>query len=246
MKFRPCMSKEFGGSSFLLTCIEHSFNLLNMCSAPHAEPPGGDLTARARIRDAAILLFGKNGFAPTSVRAIAAEAGVSPGLVIHHFGSKAALRQACDEYVLGELIDAEEDAAEADLLGTMQRWLADPQVFQPAFDYLVRTFGEDSETSDRLFDQLVRRTERMLADGLANGTMISVSDPKATALLLAIQGLALLTMSRHVGRTLGQSQISTAILQRLTVPTIELYTHGIYSDSSMLDAATAALEGDET
>src|SRR3712207_8086528 len=46
-----------------------------------------DLTGRARIRDAAIRRFAVDGFG-TSVRAIAADAGVSPGLVIHHFGSK--------------------------------------------------------------------------------------------------------------------------------------------------------------
>ena len=57
-----------------------------MCSA--LSP---DLTARARIRDAAIECFARQGFA-VSVRAIAAHAGVSPGLVIHHFGSKAGLR----------------------------------------------------------------------------------------------------------------------------------------------------------
>ena len=50
-----------------------------------------DLTTRARIRDAAIGLFGRDGFGPATVRAVASAAGVSPGLVIHHFGSKAGL-----------------------------------------------------------------------------------------------------------------------------------------------------------
>jgi AcrR family transcriptional regulator len=40
------------------------------------------------IRQAATELFGRNGFAPTSVRAIARLAGVDPALVIRHFGSK--------------------------------------------------------------------------------------------------------------------------------------------------------------
>ena len=56
-----------------------------------------DLTTSARIRDAAIAQFGAHGF-NTGVRAIATAAGVSPGLVIHHFGSKDGLRKACDEY----------------------------------------------------------------------------------------------------------------------------------------------------
>ncbi|MGH3558484.1 MAG: TetR family transcriptional regulator, partial [Mycobacterium sp.] len=43
-----------------------------------------DLTAAARIRDAAIEQFGRHGFG-TGLRAVAEAAGVSAALVIHHF-----------------------------------------------------------------------------------------------------------------------------------------------------------------
>ncbi|MCW3019463.1 MAG: hypothetical protein JWN10_1771, partial [Solirubrobacterales bacterium] len=39
-----------------------------------------DLTAKARIRDAAMELFGAKGVAASSMRAVAGVAGVSPGL----------------------------------------------------------------------------------------------------------------------------------------------------------------------
>ncbi len=52
-----------------------------------------DLTTRAKIRDAAIVRFGKFGFGRTTIRAIAEAARVSPALVIHHFGSKDGLRE---------------------------------------------------------------------------------------------------------------------------------------------------------
>ena len=61
-----------------------------------------DMTTPARIRDAAIELFGSRGF-DVGVRAIAEAAGVSPGLVIHHFGSKDGLRKACDDYIAEEI-----------------------------------------------------------------------------------------------------------------------------------------------
>ncbi len=57
-----------------------------------------DLTAAARIRDAAIEQFGDQGFG-VGLRSIAEAAGVSAALVIHHFGSKDGLRQACDDFV---------------------------------------------------------------------------------------------------------------------------------------------------
>jgi AcrR family transcriptional regulator len=58
-----------------------------------------DLTARAGIRDAALVQFAERGVASTTMRAIAAHAGVSPGLVQQHFGSKDGLREACDRDV---------------------------------------------------------------------------------------------------------------------------------------------------
>ena len=58
-----------------------------------------DLTARARIREAALEHFADEGYERATIRAIAQTAGVSPGLLRHHYGSKDALRVACDEYV---------------------------------------------------------------------------------------------------------------------------------------------------
>src|SRR5690625_7661105 len=76
--------------------------------APHSRSgprQASDLTARARLRDAAIEVFGAEGFA-ASVRTIAARAGVPPGLVIHHFGSKDDLRAVCDEHVATLIAEA--------------------------------------------------------------------------------------------------------------------------------------------
>jgi len=50
-----------------------------------------DLTARARIREAAIELFADRGIEGATIRDIAEKAGVSSGLLRHHFGSKEGL-----------------------------------------------------------------------------------------------------------------------------------------------------------
>src|SRR5438874_8196984 len=54
----------------------------------------GPSTTRAAILEAARRGFADRGYGATSIRAIAAEAGVDPGLVIRFFGSKDALFQA--------------------------------------------------------------------------------------------------------------------------------------------------------
>jgi len=214
---------------------------LNVRSASTASTTHpSDLTAKARIRDAALASFGADGFDATSVRSIAEAARVSAALVIHHFGSKYALRDACDAYVL-EVMAAGEEQLDDDLLGTMNAWLAQPERFKPVFDYVARTLGEPGDLGARLFHGLVARTEAMIADGVARGEMRASSDPRMQALLVALHGLAPLVLRHHIGRLLGDDALGPAVVQRMTVPTLELYTHGLYTTNAYLDAATATV-----
>ncbi|MFD0204347.1 MULTISPECIES: TetR/AcrR family transcriptional regulator [Saccharothrix] len=131
-----------------------------------------DLTARARIRDAALARFGADGVAGASMRAIAADAGVSPALVVHHFGSKEGLRQACDEYVLAAM-GAGDDL---DLAGTTGAALAAgvPQVVcpfvadQPHWAQRAHAIGVAPPPL---------RQQRLTADTLADALTTAVHDP---------------------------------------------------------------------
>src|SRR5699024_11120142 len=77
---------------------EQSVSILNMRSTD-------DLHTKARIRNAAIDCFSRDGF-DVGIRQIAEVAGVSPGLVAHHFGSKAGLRAECDSHFLAIMLNA--------------------------------------------------------------------------------------------------------------------------------------------
>ncbi|WP_292726065.1 TetR/AcrR family transcriptional regulator [Microbacterium sp. UBA837] len=63
---------------------------------PGAAVYADDLTAKARIRNAALELFAAQGVDATSLRAIAAAAGVTVGLIVHHYGTKEALRESVE------------------------------------------------------------------------------------------------------------------------------------------------------
>jgi len=110
-------------------------------------------TARAIIRDEALRLFAVHGPDAVTVRQIAAAAGVSPGPVLHHFGSKDGLRQAVDEHVLG-LFDR--------MLGTMTGEhaadLYDPAASGSVAEVIVKHLPADSTVPEYL-----RRL--LLADG---------------------------------------------------------------------------------
>jgi AcrR family transcriptional regulator len=76
--------------------MQHTYNQPVSSTEPPTELPTKAPTARTRRREqtqARILasarhLFAETGYDRTTIRAIAAHAGVNPGLVMHYFGSK--------------------------------------------------------------------------------------------------------------------------------------------------------------
>jgi AcrR family transcriptional regulator len=212
--------------------------MMNMRSVPIE-----DATASARIRDAAIARFGAQGFARTSVREIAGDAGVSPALVIHHFGSKEALRQACDDWLATQLIGEKARAvAGPQVAATIREWLDDPERFRAYIDYFATMLADGTPAGNRLFDRLVHDTAAMLDAGVADGSVRDASDPEMRALIVTVHGLAPLLLRDQLARAMGTPLTSAAALRRMTRPMLELYTHGLYADSRILDATDEALE----
>lgn len=204
-----------------------------------------DQTARARIRDAALALFGRDGFDATSVRRVAQQAGVSAALVIHHYGSKAGLRVACDRYVTTELIESGKEELERDLVGTIRAWLSDPSEHRPALDYLARMLSEEgSAAGARLFDALLAQTSKIIDDAVRAGEMRASSDPEALAVVLATHAIAPLLLGGHVGRAFGRDGLDGAALGRYTLPVLEIYTRGLYRSSEYLDAVASVTGAD--
>jgi TetR/AcrR family transcriptional regulator, regulator of cefoperazone and chloramphenicol sensitivity len=205
-----------------------------------------DSTTRAQIRDAALVLFGSDGFERTTIRGIAAVAGVSAGLVIHHFGGKDALRAACDDYVVERWFTEKNAFTSGSVSEAMSAWQADVDRYRPFVNYFATMITDGTAAGDHLFDRLVAEVETYLADGVANGSMTENSDPRMLALVITIYGLAPLIMQRQLGRVLGGDVLTDTIAKRMTLPVLELYTHGLYTDDSMLRAAREVLASDTT
>jgi TetR/AcrR family transcriptional regulator, regulator of cefoperazone and chloramphenicol sensitivity len=209
--------------------------MLNMSSVP-----GGleeDLTARAKIRNAAVAHFVRDGFQKANVRAIAAAAAVSVGLVFHHFGNKDGLRKACDEYVLQLMSARARSAGTADLLGV---YLADPEEYRLLVRYMARAIQEDAPAAATFVDRVVVESEAIFRAGAADGSMRPSSDPRALGVLSVLISMAVLTMPPPLARALGHDDFGPEVLRRLTVPMLELFTHGIYTDDTVLKTAADA------
>jgi AcrR family transcriptional regulator len=179
------------------------FNVLNMCSAnDRSDPPEGDRTAKARIRDAAVACFAEYGTAGATARKVAARAGVSPGLVMHHFESMDGLRAACDEHVAAVIRDLKSEALAAgpgiDVLAALRQ-----SDTGDLTRYLARVLVDDSPAVARLVDDLVDDAEGYFGVGVEAGTIRPSRNPRGRAVLLTVWQLGAIVLHEHVERLLG-------------------------------------------
>lgn len=159
-----------------------------------------DLTARARIRDAALREFGDKGYDGATIRGIAARAGVSSGLLRHHFGSKQELRDACDEYLVKTMRDINEQVQANVERGDVHYVSARIPVGQYQA-YITRALVEGS--AGQLFDEMVAMTEGWLAVADQNRAYLAAVDVKSRAAVITAMALAVPLLQQHVSRGLG-------------------------------------------
>lgn len=192
-----------------------------------------DLTGLARIRNAALERFANDGVAGTSLRAVAKAAGVSPGLVQHHFATKAALVEAVGAHVI-EL--AGEAFADLPAVGTpedSQRQLGDRVTAfvaeQPnAVLYVARALAESDETAAAVFDAFVEIAQglwRALAD---QGELREDADIKWAALHAVTLVLGTVLYQAEIDRHLPEPFSSTEQLERWNAAGNVLFSEGLY------------------
>lgn len=207
-----------------------------------------DLTTRARIRDAAIGRFGRDGFR-AGLRAVAADAGVSPALVIHHFGSKDGLRAECDAYVLRTIRDQKAEA--------MTRWspmqvvgaIDDPEQYATIFGYVVRALLEGGAVAATFVDGLVADAESYLEEAVVSGTVRPTTDPAGRARYLIATSVGMLLIAqleaeagRGVSPTVDPARALQEIWRTTLLPGLEMMTYGLLTSSDLLDEYRAATD----
>ncbi|VBA57399.1 HTH-type transcriptional regulator BetI [Mycobacterium attenuatum] len=204
-----------------------------------------DLTAAARIRDAAIEQFGQHGF-DVGLRAIAEAAGVSAALVIHHFDSKEGLRRACDDYVAEEIRSEKSTAMQSNDPATWLGQLAQVESYAPLMAYLVRSMQSGGELAMTLWQKMIHNTEGYLEEGVRAGTIKPSRDPQARAKYLAITGGGgfLLYLQMHETPT-DLRAVLRDYARDMVLPALEVYTEGLLADRSMYEAFLADEKQDE-
>ena len=201
-------------------------------AAPGLDP--ADLTARARIRDAALLHFGEHGFERATIRGIAETAGVSSGLVRHHFGSKQALRDACDAH-LAAVIRRLNDQVRVDPTPSGVNYVAAARAAMGPYQrYVARALAEGSATA--LFDVMVELSEQRLADADAARPDPPAVDRRTRAAVITAMALSVTVLHEHLSRAMGVEMFTPEGDLELARTLIDVYSHPLLSPQ---DAAKA-------
>ena len=217
-----------------MTETERVFSILNMSSVLD----DGDLTGRAAIRNAALRLFAERGPDAVTVREIATQAGVSPALVLHHFGSKEGLRAEVDAFA-AKAFDAlfeetpTEDLAEMLSGGAQRGSLADAfaRSFPPGSPlpaYLRRLMLTNDPAGAALFGRWYAATRGLLDTMVELGVARPSQDPDIRAAFFLVNDLALILLRNPIAVAIGADPLTPQGMERWAREATVVYTEGAF------------------
>ncbi|MBC7277398.1 TetR/AcrR family transcriptional regulator [Nocardioides sp.] len=197
-----------------------------------------DQSTRERIRDAAVLRFARDGFG-ASVRTIATDAGVSPALVMHHFGSKDALHAECDERVLTEIRAVKNESIDdlASGKGILHRFAAADE-YAPMLGYVLRSVQDGGPVGRSFIEQMVEDAVGYTKHGVEAGLIKPSLDEPARARYLTLSALGVLILEITLNPPEDPADLGSIVRDFITtsyLPMIELYSQGFFTTRRMLD-----------
>jgi AcrR family transcriptional regulator len=191
-----------------------------------------DPSSIERIRTAALKSFGTHGTSVTSLRTVAEAAGVSVGLVQHHFANKAGLVKAVDDYVLSvviAIIAQPMPGPPADSLNEMgdrvNRLVAE---HSDVVDYFGRALVDGSPLGAVVFDTLVGNGTARWHQRIERGEARPDVDLTWAAINSLVLALGTLILRTHVERHLPEPLSTPAQLERWEASVNTLLREGLF------------------
>ena len=193
-------------------------------------PNGGDPTAAARIRVAAMHAFAAQGDA-VSNEAIAAAAGVTPPALEHHFPTRVALREAVNEHVLslaaGAFAGFEPRGSDDEIFEEMAERVTSVMRDHPeALLYVARATIDGDPGGLGIFDAFMAIATGMLDDLAEQGRLDPGLDVEWAALHVVIFNLSTLLFEQAIDEHLPERLRSPEGIARWHAADTELFRRG--------------------
>jgi AcrR family transcriptional regulator len=160
---------------------------------------------RCLILNAARRLFGKRGFEKTTMRSIAAEAGMGYGTVFKHFSNKADLLAACLHDAIEKTLAAAFDALPPDvsfqdqflfLAGKLIRHYAEQPALSKTFiEHIFTVDGAWKAIMDAQIEQFLSNLQKIVENHKKRGTLRKEVDNDLLALSLFSSYISVLVLS---------------------------------------------------
>jgi AcrR family transcriptional regulator len=198
-----------------------------------------DVAAKDRIVDQAIRHFAASGFG-ASLRSIAEAAGVTAPLITFHFGTKAALREACDAEVLRRYSELKLGAIASPAASAAV--LDDTREASVLAVYMVRCFQDPGPAATRFFDGLLAHMTEVREACERAGLVKPTADPAARNRLLASSAIGSMLVEFALNPP-AQPELFWDQMQERTHALhaqLELYTEGLMVDGELLATFRAA------
>ena len=197
---------------------------------------GDELKKLERIREAALKSFATQGASGTSLRSVAADAGVSLGLVQHHFETKAGLIKAVDDYVMSQVIAVVAQPVSApprDSIADMGTRITALLLEHPdVVDYLGRALIDGSPLGTTIWDTLAAFGTARWNTRKENGEARPDIDVTWAALNSLVLALGTMILRGHIERQVPNAFSSPLQLQRWQESANTLLREGLFQHGS--------------
>jgi len=197
-----------------------------------SDPKYDHLHGRERILRAALKLFSEFGYAGTSIRDIASEAGVSLGLIRIHFGAKEELRAAVDRHALGrvrELYITVLDHSGGEPLERVSddtvKWISSNM---DALLYARMTLLEKSGGGQLMFSELFQTMLEFIEQNEKRGFLQQDIDKKWAAFDMVFDFIGPLIIEPLVKKEFGESMYSKEMIIKRNEFLRKMFIGGIF------------------
>jgi AcrR family transcriptional regulator len=196
-----------------------------------------DLTPHARVRNAALDGFARDGVAATSIRDVAKAAEVSPGLVQHHFPTKAALIKAVNDYVIAIATDTFSEPPRGKSAAEIQQELGDRvtalmREHPTALLYVARSSVDGDQAALGIFDAFLAIASTQWQALADEGLLRPDTDVAWAALHVVVLNLGTALFIDAINRHLPAPFLTSGQLERWNTASNTLFREGMYRDDS--------------
>ena len=179
--------------------------------------------SKEHLLEAAVNVLAREGFAAASLRMIAIEAGVSPALLVHHFGSRQGLIEQTINKTLGEWLETKDDLTAIGLTEALRQWPQVAEDGQTKLQFFRQLMIAGGKPAQHLFERMAAEAKVRLEQFAQLGFTEKLSDIESASVLMASYALAPLIMGDQIKKVLGGDFFDPEVSQKLAQASVELF-----------------------